>query len=286
LNEDTEATRRRQHLRSWSSSLSLAEAWASIGDCCQITDHYVPAKSAYLSGARFADASLTRPWFLNEVANAMYIAGRFDECEKFAQQAIKAEGAERDRALLAGSLNLLGLAKLERAEPDPEDALRHFHAARHNAERVLRGKPPTRLPPDALERFVSRLYNNIGLAYANTNNVRQARKYYLRSLRIKRKRGDLVGVAKTSSNICLLHYAARRFSVAQYWKRQAIEIINRYSLAFDRAYVFRRLGEISCEQGRTGQGLRHLRAALSLYSYNPDLKFGVALTKRLIKKYE
>jgi hypothetical protein len=93
-------------------------------------------------------------------------------------------------------------------------------------------------------------------------------------------------MAKTAGNLCCLDYASRQFRTAQYWKRKAFEIVDRYDLAFDRAYIFRRLGEMSCEQGRKGNGLRYLRTALSLYSENPDLHFGVRLTKKSILKYE
>jgi tetratricopeptide (TPR) repeat protein len=283
---DTLARKRREQLGLWASSLTFAEAWASVGDAHELAEQYDQARNVYLRGLHFADAKLSKSWFLNEVANAMYIAGRFEECEYYGKRAIRSNGQNGDVALLAGSRNLLGLAKLENEKPAPRAALKHFHVAKLNAERVMKRSRPTRLTQEALQRFVSRLYNNIGLAYANTGKFRLARKYYFRSLHIKKRRGDLVGMAKTAGNLCCLDYASRQFRTAQYWKRKAFEIVDRYDLAFDRAYIFRRLGEMSCEQGRKGNGLRYLRTALSLYSENPDLHFGVRLTKKSILKYE
>jgi len=145
---------------------------------------------------------------------------------------------------------------------------------------------PVRLTEDGMQRFLSRLYNNIGLAYANVGKFQLARSYYLRSLGIKRVRGDLVGMAKTAGNLCCLSYGKKQYKAAHYWKRKAFEIVDRYDLASDRAYIFRRLGEMSCEQGRRKSGLKYLRTALGLYSSNPDLKFGVELTKKSILRYQ
>lgn len=282
---DALAYKRREHVRLWASSLSIAEAWACIGASCQLVEKYDQARAAFLQGYRFADDKLTAAWFLNEAANAMYIAGRFSDCARYAKRAISSDRKHADLGLLAGSFNLMGLTRLENIRPDAAGALEHFRIAQMHAERLLRTSRPIRLTEDGLQRFLSRLYNNIGLAYANAGKPRTARKYYIRSLRIKRKRGDLVGLAKTGENLCCLDYAAKQFGSAHYWKKKALEIIDRYDLVFDRAYIFRRLGEISCEQGRKAQGLRYLETALSIYSGNPDLKFGVRLTKDSISKH-
>ncbi len=72
---------RREQLGGWAFSLTTSEAWAALGDAYQLTEKYDRAKAVYLHGLRFADGKLGKPWFLNEVANAMYIAGRFADCE-------------------------------------------------------------------------------------------------------------------------------------------------------------------------------------------------------------
>ncbi len=284
--EDTEAARRRNHLVSWSSTLSLAEAWACMGHCCRLAEAYSHARSAYLCGTRCPDGGLTRQWFLNELATTMHIAGRFPECRDFARRALFSGEVDGDPFLRAGSLNMMGLYHLERAKPNPLGALKYLRDARAAAEPLLDGKLPSRLSPDAVERFLARLYNNIGLAYDDVGRFKLARRFYQRSLRLKKRRGDLIGFAKTASNIFCLDYTTRRYGSARYWKRKALEIIDKYDLVFERAYIYRRLGEISCEQGQVRKGLRNLRIALSLYSDNPDLAFGAALTKKTIAKYQ
>lgn len=135
-----------------------------------------------------------------------------------------------------------------------------------------------------MEAFTGRLYNNMGLAHQQQQAHSPAVSYYELSLKAKRGVGDLLGIGRTAANICISYLERKNYARASYWRRKALSIIEKYELAFDRAFLLRRLGEIYCTQGREARGSDLLSEALRIYAGNPDLAFGVEITQREIAK--
>src|SRR5207245_1188396 len=104
---------RAEVLTEWSAGITRAEAWASIGRVLLVLEQYQVSKEVLIAGIRHADGDLRACWFLNEAANVMKLAGRFDETLRYARRALKTNSEPVDWALRAGSLNLMGLSHLE-----------------------------------------------------------------------------------------------------------------------------------------------------------------------------
>lgn len=269
---------RKRYIANWSRSIRTGEAWACLSRLLLLLERYEQARAVLMHGMRYQNRQLRSSWFLNEAANAMKLAGRFDEAQQLAKRALAHNRRPIDYPLRGGSLNIIGLSQLEQRHPQPKAALRELKKAldtvsgkaHSSSDRLLRGK---------LQAFSARLYNNMGLAEDQLNHWAAAIPLYKRSVRIKRKLGDLPGIAVTAANLCLAYYKRKQFANAARWKREALDIITRYEREFDRAYLLRRLGEISCDQGRTSKGVSLMREALRIYENNPDLAFGVQLTR-------
>jgi tetratricopeptide (TPR) repeat protein len=98
-------------------------------------------------------------------------------------------------------------------------------------------------------------------------------------------RGDLIGIAHTSSNVSILHYREGHYAAARRWRLRAMTLLARYGLDFERAYLLRQTGALLCQHGRRRRGLEFLEQALDINRSIPSAKFGAQLTRRTIRQY-
>jgi tetratricopeptide (TPR) repeat protein len=274
---------RRVVLRSWSSELSLADRYAFISKLLIELEEY--ALSGEVSEKGFRVGKINRAgWFKNQTAFAMRMVGDFRRFARFANEAVRHNRIQSNSLGLAMAYNLLGLSKLEKPKSEPRKATPWFR----KAIAVLQVKKD-RLDPHKAESYqilLGQILNNLGLSLRHEGKDVLALAAYKRSLRLKRISGDLLGFSQTSINISLLYYRGRNFKAAYRWRRVALDLIRKFDLIFQEAYLMREMGSIACQQGRLQSGRRLLRAALGKYEQIETSSFGITLTKSILNHFD
>lgn len=203
---------------------------------------------------------------------------------RFANEAVRHNRTQSNSLGLAMAYNLLGLSKLEKSKSEPRRATPWFR----KAIAVLQVKKE-RLDPRKAESYqilLGQVLNNLGLSLRHEGKDVLALAAYKRSLRLKRISGDLLGFSQTSINISLLYYRGRNFKAAYRWRRMALDLIRKFDLIFQEAYLMREMGSIACQQGRLQSGRRLLRAALGKYEQIETSSFGITLTKSILNHFD
>ena len=274
---------RRRIVTGWKAKLSRAERYAAASAVLFELGEYRAAADVALAGGKLRRQSrVSRSWFQRQASNALKIHGEFDEALGAAERAAKQHNATPYE--LAAAWNSIGLVHLEKDDFDVVLATQAFQ----RSIQQLRHAKTSRLPVHKREQVAlqtGRVFNNLGLALTYSAKTKAALNAFMTSLRVKRDIGDLIGVAHTSSNVSILHYRAGDYRSARRWRLRAMALLTRYDLQFERAYLLRQTGALSCQRGRRRNGLRLLEEALALYRSIPSAKFGAKLTRRIIRQY-
>ena len=163
--------------------------------------------------------------------------------------------------LKAPVFNAYGTLQLDLKPPQVIKALVAFRRALKYQQRVCQ-KPPFRSNEPLV--FLSRIYNNIGWAHHLGGDFERAIVAYEESLRLKRRAGDLPGVAFTSANLARVLYAAGQKQRASRWRVRARSRCREFGLLGQEASILRDMAEVAFQDGRARRGSRWLDAAEEL----------------------
>jgi len=274
--------KRRSVLAGWSRGLSMADRYSCISKLFIDLEEYELAVETSEKGFLVAESN-RRGWFKNQSAFAMRMVGDFRKFTKLANEAIRHNHAESNQLGLAMAYNLLGLSKLEKRQPEPKKATPVFRKAiaiLQKQDGSLRLKRS-----ESNQVLLSQILNNLGLSLRHEGKEDLALRAYRRSLKLKKNTGDLIGYSQTCINISLLYYRRRNFKLAYSWRRKALDLIRKYDLIFQEAYLMREMGSAACEQGRLKAGHGLLHGALRKYEQIETSSFGIILTRRILNHF-
>lgn len=268
----------------WNLSAARHQRLAAISDVFIEIEDYKRAAQVADAGFKICPRTERPSWYAIQATEAFRILGDSRSAFTRAKRAIAAAqrfGTDWD---VAAALNAMGLVFLEKRRSEPRQALPYFKAALKRNEAAIATADASPFW-ESIHAQHGRFYNNLGLCYLELKKFDKARRAFLLSIRAKRTLGDLIGIGVTSGNLAISCLRALKRERARFWKRKAIELNERYAQSFRSAYVLRRYGVISCEQGRRKSGLRDLQKALEIYTNLFGSGLGVELTQRAIKKY-
>jgi tetratricopeptide (TPR) repeat protein len=274
--------KRRVVLRSWSNKLLRADRYAFISKLLIELEEYALSGEVSEKGFRVGENNRAG-WFKNQAAFAMRMVGDFRRLARFANEAVR-YNQQSNPLGLAMAYNLLGLSKLEKPKSEPRKATPWFRKAIAVLQ-VKKGRLDRRTA-ESYEILLGQVLNNLGLSLRHEGKEALALVAYKQSLRLKRVTGDLLGFSQTSINISLLYYRGRNFKAAYRWRRVALDLIRKFDLVFQEAYLLREMGSVACQQGRLQAGRKLLHAALGKYEQIETSSFGITLTKRILNHFD
>jgi tetratricopeptide (TPR) repeat protein len=275
---------RRHTLTAWGNNLSLVERYACLSELFFEIEDYQSVAKVSVEAFKCARGSERAGWFRIQAAEAFKIIGDFGKAERLAKEAIRLNKKIGDPFDIAGSYNIYGLIHTEKETPDLPRAVRALRRAAATAETIrLRNYPRHRR--EAITNFKARVQNNLGLALSHQGIMNEAIVCYRQSICIKRKLGDLLGIAITSGNISLAYNRLGRRRSAARWRSNALELMDRFDLQFQKAYLLRQTGVIACERGDFLEGRQFLTNALKIYLRLKQAHFGSKLTRKILRKY-
>lgn len=274
-------------LETWSQEISMAERFACLEKLFFELEEYDLAATVCIHAVdnNYVNGIHSKSWFYNEAADSMRIIGSFDKGFEYAMKAIENQNSSPQMSVLAGSYNIIGLLFIEKEQSEPKKGIPYFKAAINTLEQFST-TPEANFWKEEINVFFGRMLNNLGLAHHTAGDFNLALEYYKKSLKYKRRAGDLIGISQTSINICKTLYKCRNYRRFYYWKNKAIDLIEKYQLDYQKAYLLREIGAISCEQGRVKSGLKMLKDALALYGNIENAVFDKELTADMIKQFE
>lgn len=277
------ASERQLSLVAWQNQLGLVDRFRCISKLLIDLGEYRHADKVSEQGTRHAIKVGQAAWFKNQSAYAMRMVGDFDRALLLSAEAIEVSKSESNYYELAAAYNLFGLALVEKEEHEPKRAVVYFRKALKQIKKVI-DADPHRAEQVALS--MGQFYNNLGLSFQYLGRFSDALKAYKKSLIIKRKHGALIGISQTCANISLIYYRQRKFLLAYRWRKNALEMIRKYQLRFQEAYLYREMGKVACEQGRATQGVAYLKHAVYVYEDIGDAQYGADITRAILGKYE
>ncbi len=132
--------------------------------------------------------------------------------------------------------------------------------------------------------MLSMVYNNMGLCYYEAKDYDQAKLFFLKSLKIKRKCGHINGQISALCNLCMNAYRIQSKSYL-YWQHEADLLLDKYKAHLRRVTLMKDIAVIMIEKGLLSEGVAKLKEALQItQQYIPDFVIKLELAK-LIKKY-
>ena len=203
-------------------------------------------------------------WLLNGAADAYRCVGRTMYSTRCAQRALRLCPSAHSY-YRAGSWNLLGLARSDTRRTRPQDASFAIKAFRKSLELLREGRRPQlrSVSAEVFRNFVARVHNNLGLALAEARQYGEAMEQYRRSLTMKRRLGDTVGIVTTLLNLVKAgHRVGYRWNRLTRWTKEADRLIGKYTLVSQRLYYLRVVGAIRCETGQIATGRRLFQEGL------------------------
>lgn len=268
----------------WLQTARLVDRYACLSEVFFEIEDYKRAAEISEEAFRIARGSELAGWFRIQAAKANKILGNFVRAARFARKAIQLNKRIGDPFDVAGSYNIFGLIQAEKTKPDLRRAERALNKAISVIETIDLTKC-TRHRREGVGNFHARALNNLGLALSHTRRIDVAVETYKRSLAIKRTIGDLLGIAVTSGNISLAYLRAGRLPLASRWRARALELMEKYELAYQKAYLLRQTGVLICETGNVITGRKFLKHALKVYADLGQTRFGEKLTRQALKMY-
>lgn len=264
----------------WHDGLTPRERYMALSEALLEVRQYAAAARVALKGGGQCPATERPSWFYVEAAEAYRILANAPQALKQAHHAVRLARRYGDYWDRAAALNALGLAHLEK--PKSNASLSRVYLRRAKASLLQSDSANW---SERVIGFAARLYNNLGLVEMELGAEKPARVAFSRSLRLKRRIGDLSGEGTTAANMAILNAQHGRKSAATRWRRRAIFLIKRYDQQFRAAYLYRRMGGAYCANGELRRGLAELNEALRISREVLKNKFETKLTLEAIKKY-
>jgi tetratricopeptide (TPR) repeat protein len=272
---------RKRILSQWNKSIRVAERCAFAQKLSLEIEDFELSVRACNKGVKNPSGVHTRHWFLSEAANCLRLLGRFAEARETIDEAISSYSPPTDLATLAANYNVRGLILLDQPQAKPRAALASFKRAKTLLE-VYENSPDARHWKSELSVFKARIENNTGLAYQALGQTEASIKHFRNSLVLKKSAGDVIGRAQTCVNICRVLYGVRDLQRYSYWKREAMRLIDKYSLRYQQAELLRETGRIDCERNRSNLGLAKLRSALQIYETIGGADHDIRMTQQIM----
>ena len=155
-------------------------------------------------------------------------------------------------------LNTIGLLYLR--EDDFAVARGYFQRARDVSRRRIASRREDEVP---LARTVlSQTENNIGLCYYGEGKLEFARKCFLRSLRLKRKIGHVLGEVASMHNLALVALRGGQDKSFSYWERIALRTAEKYRLWRRIVEYYRDTSDIFTQRGNDREARKRLNRAI------------------------
>ncbi len=277
---------RKSYVENLSKKISLAKKFACYGKVLFDLHEYNLSSNVYVDAANkdLHDGVHSKYWFYAEAANCMRVTGDFSKGIEYAERVIQDKKSVNFLSSLSASYNVYGLILLEKDHPEPQQAIQYFSKAIKTLEK-FRNSPGGASWKEGIKIFQGRFYNNLGLAFETANDFSKSIENYKKSLSLKKETGDLEGISQTSANIAILYYKYKKFSNSGYWKKYVLELSEKYQLYYQIAYLYRRIGTLSCEQGRKKYGIDLLRKSMDTLAKLEDAAFDIGLVKKALKTY-
>lgn len=279
-----EQTERRRSLALWLDTARLVDRYACLSEVFFEIEDYRGAAAISEEAFPVADGTELAGWFRIQAAESHKVLGNFHRAAKLARKAIELNKRIGDPFDIAGSYNIYGLIHAEKTKPDLTRAIRALNKAISVIETIDLTKC-THHRREGVRNFHARALNNLGLALSHTRRIAPAVSIYKKSLRIKRRLGDLLGIAVTSGNISLAYLRGGKLRLAKHWRQRALDLMDKYALAFQKGYLLRQTGVITCAHGDVITGRQFLERALTVYTDLGQAAFGKKLTEQALKKY-
>jgi len=279
-------TDRLVYLQTISKKINLSKIYACYGKVLFDLGEYKTASDVYINAVKsnLCKGIHNKYWFYVEAANCKRIIGEFNKGINYLTSVINNHNSVNYLSILSASYNVYGLIILEKDNPEPFDAVKYFSKAIDTIDKFSKTTEGSKWE-EGIKIFQGKIYNNLGLAFENANDFSSSLINYKKSLNIKKINGDLIGISQTSANIAILYYKLEKHKRSYYWKKTVVNIADKYQLFYQKAYLFRRIGSISCEQGRTKYGLKLLQEALDILTNLEGADFDIKLTETAINKY-
>lgn len=155
--------------------------------------------------------------------------------------------------------NIRGVLNLDMAAHDQ---------AKHHFERII-DHPAHEDGPmfhrDRATRMKSIVANNLGLAHHELGNFREARRYFLMSIRTKIRTGNPLGLVSGFHNLALVHTAEGRFERAKRWDDKARELAERHGAYRRRIEHLKDMHDLLLSKGLASEARSLLTEALQLF---------------------
>jgi tetratricopeptide (TPR) repeat protein len=146
----------------------------------------------------------------HSIGTAFYYYGKYDRALEYLLKARKVRTQIKDSLGLAWTLNNTGLIYWQQQSLD--EGLYHFSEA-NSIFNKLNNSSKTLLALES-KKGSAISYNNIGLMHENKNNHKEAKKYYLLSLRINREINNPDGIGLALNNIGATFQAEHNYDSA------------------------------------------------------------------------
>jgi tetratricopeptide (TPR) repeat protein len=268
----------------WRGHLTVADRYAALSRLMIDLEEYHSAAETAQLGYRKCRNSDRASWFLTQASVAQKLLAKTHGAIANAKAASRIARRKNSLFDLAAALRAEGDAHLEGYKSDPRRALSLFRRSEKIIPIALKRSQSQEMS-ERTRSFASRLYNGIGLASLELSKYGDARRAFMKSLKYKRRAGDLIGSAITSANLARLFYRQKKYATAHKWKCHSMYLFERYDRTFQKAYLLRSFGAIACDQGRVRQGLKLLNETLKIYKALKS-ELGIKLTAELIRKFD
>lgn len=106
------------------------------------------------------------------------------------------------------------------------------------------------------------IYNNIGLVFFNETKYDDALAYYIKSIEIKKKTGDKLGVAVTYTNIGEVYKKIEKYDIAKVYFKKSYAISNEIGDREGAVFYLNNFGEISKSLNQLDSSIIYFKKAL------------------------
>lgn len=106
------------------------------------------------------------------------------------------------------------------------------------------------------------IYNNIGLVFFKEEKYDDALAYYIKSIDIKKKIGDQLGVAVTYTNIGEVYKKMKKYDIAKVYFKKSYAISNEIDDREGAAFYLNNFGEISKSRNQLDSSIIYFKKAL------------------------
>lgn len=263
----------------WASTLTKSERICATAAVLYAIEEYARAGDLGHLAASSTRDKRKKAVALNIAAAARSVEGHYVKAIAAARRV--ADDAGMPPYERAAALSALSNAYLYQ---DRFDAPAAVEAARAALRELARTRASTS-GREQLRALRGSTYSRLGLALEFSGHLREAVACLKRSIDERRAIGDLKGLATSASNLSLAYYKLDDHRRAAYWRRVALDLLDRYGFAFEKAYLLRRWGALAHAKGRRAPAIALVREALAIYDSIPTAKFGQRHTRQILQNF-